>query len=57
MDDCEFYGSKHHFKFKGAINVTMLTGGLVFDCKRCSTRVIADRLYFYLALKTPAGRR
>ncbi len=57
MDDCEYYGSKHHFKFKGAINVTMLTGGLVFDCKRCSTRVIADRLYFYLALRTPKDWR
>ena len=57
MDDCEFYGSKHRFKFKGAINVTMLTGGLVFDCRKCSTRVIADRLYFYLALQTPAGWR
>lgn len=57
MDDCEFYGSKHRLKFKGAINVAMLTGGLVFDCRKCSTRVIADRLYFYLALRTPAERR
>ena len=38
MDDCEFYGSKHRLKFKGAINVAMLTGGLVFDCRKCSTR-------------------
>jgi len=56
MDDCEFWGKKHKFKFDRATDAFLL-GSLYFHCERCSTRVIVDRLYFYLALRPDGVKR
>lgn len=57
MDDCEFYGGKHHLKLHRATDF-FLMGNLYFRCKDCSTEVIVDRLYFYLSLRAKyPGRR
>lgn len=52
MDDCEFYGSKHKLYVHHAVD-QFLFGYIEFRCKKCSSIVRVDRLYFYLALRTP----
>jgi len=56
MHDCEWYGVKHKFKFRGATDHFLL-GNLYFSCERCETRVIVDRLYFYLTLRPDGVKR
>lgn len=56
MDDCEFYGSKHKLYIADVYDI-FLIGHVDFKCRKCSTMVRVDRLYFYLALRTPAERR
>lgn len=50
MDDCEFFGRKHHLKFDHATDM-FLIGNLYFKCRNCSTEVIVDRLMFYISLR------
>jgi hypothetical protein len=56
MNDCEWWGVKHKFKFDYATD-NFLLGNLYFSCERCATRVIVDRLYFYLTLRPEGVKR
>ena len=55
MDDCEIYGSKHKLYIHHAEDQFLL-GYVEFHCRKCSSIVRVDRLYFYLALQTPVRR-